>query len=213
MDRAKVSGTLDEGSIPPRSTMQKRQTLDRIIYGRRMRCQRRMYASADGRKEEVILINPKETFKEDVDHYLSYKKTTFCTFFTKIKFWDTESEYARQGRKAAERLKEFIRVFMIDNRKDLNKSSLLSQIELDLKAGIQVYLCWYRDVVKEVPEPDFGTWDNKFLCIVCNDKQGEIKYIKMSNRREEIKKALRWKKIIMAKAKKVISINDVKNYD
>jgi hypothetical protein len=71
-----------------------------------------------------------------------------------------------EARQAAQRIKDFTRVFIIADPRDLDKPSLLEQIKLDKQAGIQVYLCNLEDIQGKVEELDFGIWDDEYICMV-----------------------------------------------
>ncbi|MBI3955130.1 serine hydrolase family protein, partial [Candidatus Gottesmanbacteria bacterium] len=103
-----------------------------------------------GKSEEVIYLDPKEVRDEGIFHFRNLTKSGFCTFFTGLDFWNTQSNYMEEARKAAKRVKNLTRVFIVEKPTDLKKSQLIKQIKLDLEAGIQVYLLPYRDLPKEV---------------------------------------------------------------
>lgn len=125
--------------------------LDYIVYHRLIASKRKFSIAQNGQKEAVVFVKPDKAFEPGIQHFSSYKKKSFSTFFTGIGLWDTESEYYKQGRKAAKKLKEFIRVFIVHKLSDLRKPTLIEQIKLDLQAGIKTYLCLYQDVKDKIP--------------------------------------------------------------
>jgi len=57
-------------------------------------------------------------------------------------------------------------------------------------------------IENEITEPDFGIWDDEYLCIV-PISGGRINKVKLSSRIEDIKEAKKWQKLILEKAKKI----------
>jgi len=178
--------------------------LDLSLYQRYLDHRQKLYALdyVKDKNEEIIYIDPKEVFDEGVFHFRNLQSGGFCTFYTALKFWDTQSKYYEEARKAARRVKNLTRVFIIDKLDDLKSTKLLNQIKLDIEAGIKVYLCRYRDIENEITEPDFGIWDDEYLCIV-PISGGRINKVKLSSRIEDIKEAKKWQKLILDKAKKI----------
>ena len=142
--------------------------------------------------EQTVFVPPEKAFAKNIYHFHSYKRKTFSTFFTGLAFWDTQADYYKQGSEAAKKLNEFIRVFLVDKISDLQKPVLREQINLDYKAGIKIYLCKYTDVQKYLPDPDFGYWDDKYLCIVPFVKDNAIDNIRITDKKTEINKAQKW---------------------
>jgi len=166
---------------------------------------------AKGKHEEVIYLKSSDIFDEGMFHFRNIKKSGFCTFFTGLNnVWDAQQEYYKEARKAAKRVKEFIRVFVINKISDCNSQSFRNHIDLDLKSGIKIYLVMYEDIRNDTEEPDFGIWDNEYLCIVKNTKTTEVK---LSSRKVDIKKALVWKNNILSKATLILnSTTDIDNF-
>jgi hypothetical protein len=189
--------------------------LDLSLYQQYLTHRKDLYAIdyIKNKSDEVVYLKSRDVFDEGTFHFRNLKKDGFCTFFTGIKLWDTQSTYMKEARKAAKRVKDLTRVFIINKLSDLKRPRLIEQIRLDITAGIKVYLCLYGNVRKSIPEPDFGIWDNDYLCIVNFDRRNRIKEIKLDSRRKEIKEALEWKKIILKNAVRIYNINtDINNF-
>lgn len=181
------------------------------LYQRYLAHRKALYAVGyvKGRSEEVIYLKPDEVFDEGVFHFRNLQKSGFCTFYTGFnKFWDVHGKYYEEARKAARRVKNFTRIFIIDRLPDLNSELLRKQIGIDLKAGVNVYLCMFGNIRSLAPEPDFGIWDDSYLCVV-RGRKGKVSGIKLSSRKKDIEEARRWGRIIMGKAEKINSLSDI----
>ena len=123
--------------------------IDLSLYQRYLEHRRELYEVpyVRSKSEEVIYLEPDEVFAEGVFHFRNLRREGFCTFFTGTKFWDTQSKYMEEARKAAGRV-ELARVFVVDKVSDLERPILLEQIKLDMAAGIGVYLCMWEDIMK-----------------------------------------------------------------
>jgi len=174
--------------------------LDLTLYQRYLEHRQDIFAINyfKGKHEEEIYLKPEEIFDEGLFHFRNLSTKGFCTFFTGLKFWDAHGPYYEESRKAAKRIKEFVRVYVVDKLSDLNRQILLKQIELDLQAGIKVYFIMSRDI-QDIPESDFGIWDKDYVCVVRFDKNKQIE-VKLSSRKKEIIEAEKWKKIILKRA-------------
>jgi len=95
---------------------------------------------------------------------------------------------------------------MVNQLTDLDKPLLKEQIELDVKAGIKVYLCLADEVKDEVPELDFGIWDEEYLCIV-RLKDNKYVQVKLSSRKKDIEDALGWRRLILSRAMRVKNVD------
>lgn len=182
--------------------------LDLTLYQKYLAHRKEIF-SADafkGKSEEVIYLKPEEVFDEGLFHFRNLRNEGFCTFFTALKFWDSQGKYYEEARKAARRVKNFTRVFIVDRISDLTNENLLQQINLDSKAGISVYFCLFDDIKNLVEEPDFGLWDNNYLCVVSIKKGRNVGEIQLSGRSVDIKKANEWKKIILKKSTEIKNI-------
>ncbi|HLE07093.1 MAG TPA: alpha/beta hydrolase [archaeon] len=185
--------------------------LDLSLYQKYLAHRRELYSVPyiNGKGEEIIFLDPKEVFEEGVFHFRNLRQEGFCTFLTSLKFWDTQSKYMEEARKAAMRIK-LIRVFIIDKISDLKRSNILKQIILDMEAGINVYFCILSQIEGKTGEIDFGIWDNDYLCAVHYDKRGGINEVKLTSRAKDIEEALKWKNIILKKAVRIKSEKDIK---
>lgn len=183
--------------------------IDLPLYQRYLAHRRELYVVdyIEGKSEEVVFLKPGEVFDEGVFHFRNLQHEGFCTFYTGFnKFWNTQSKYYEEARKAAKRVKNFTRVFIIDSMDDLKNPHLLEQIKLDIASGIHVYVCRFSDIKNVVPEPDFGIWDNDYLCVVRGSGKG-VHEIRLSSRRKEIEEAHHWEKKILAKAKQIKNVD------
>lgn len=160
-----------------------------------------------GKSEEIIYLDPKEVRDEGIFHFRNLSKSGFCTFFTGLDFWDTQSKYMEEARYAAKRIKNLTRVFIVENPADLKKTQLVKQIKLDLEAGILVYLLPYKDLPKEVTDPDFGIWDEDYICKICFDKNRKVNVVKLSSRKQDIEEGKKWMQKILSKATRISAID------
>lgn len=188
--------------------------LNLSLYQRYLAHRRELYTIdyTKGKSEEVIYLQPGEVFDEGRFHFRNLRREGFCTFFTAVSFWDTQAKYYQEARRAARRVKQFTRVFVVNKISDLKKKLLLKQIKLDIEAGIKAYLVMYKDIKELNCEPDFGIWDNDYLCIVKIDKNSQVE-VKLSSRKSDIKKAQEWKKEILKRATRIYnSSKDIKKF-
>ena len=118
----------------------------------------------------------------------------------------------QEARLAAKRVQEFIRVFIIDKQSDLNNPALRKQIELDLAAGIQVYVCRASDISAKVKELDFGVWDDDYVCTVRSNNTGKVEEVELNSRQKDIKTALQWKTEILRHSMLIKNLRDFENY-
>src|SRR3990167_4606172 len=164
--------------------------MDLSLYQKYLAHRRELYAIdyINPKSEEVGYLEPHEVFDEGVFKFRNLKQEGFCTFLTSLKFWDTQSKYMEEARKAAMRIK-LIRVFIIDKISDLKRSNILKQIILDMEAGINVYFCILSQIEGKTGEIDFGIWDNDYLCAVHYDKRGGINEVKLTSRAKDIEEA------------------------
>lgn len=189
--------------------------LDLSLYQRYLDHRRELFAVdyTKGKTEEVIYIKPEEVFDEGIFHFRNLQKGGFCTFYTGLKFWDTQNLYFQEARKAAKRLRNITRVFVVEKLADLERSRLLEQIRLDIKGGLTVYLCMLDDLKGQIGELDFGIWDDDYLCIVSFDRNKKVNEIKLSSRKKDIQKGMQWKEYILDKAVRIRSTEkDVQSF-
>ncbi len=164
-------------------------------------------------KERVLYLKPEDIFDEGRFHFTHVKRYGYCNFLTGIPDWNPNNSYYNDARKAAKRIKDFTRVFLVQNLSDLKRSVLIKQIELDLEAGIKVYLCMFNDINYEVKDPDFGMWDKDYLCTIHYGLDKNMKEIILCSKSEEIDKAEKWRDYILEKATRINnSIEDVESF-
>jgi predicted alpha/beta hydrolase family esterase len=162
-----------------------------------------------------VTLSTKDVTDEGVFHFRNLKKSGFCTYLSSFEFWDTTEQYYEDGRKAAKRVKDFTRVFVIEDAKHLERKGLLSVMQKDIEAGINVMFCWAKDIEKDVPYLDFGIWDEDYLCIVKYDKvdKSQATEVELNSKESEMTLALEWKKYILSKSMKVVDLEkDVKRF-
>lgn len=162
--------------------------------------------------EEVIYLNPKDVFGYGKFQFRNLAKSGFCTFITSNNDFDPESVYMIEARKTAERIKNITRVFIISHPSDLKRNELLKQIELDLKAGIKIYFCPLESVIKKVKEPDFGIWDDDYVCYVSFDKNNVATEVRLSSRKTDLKTTFKWKKIVLDKSFRITNANQINDF-
>ena len=187
--------------------------IDLSLYQRYLEYRNNLYMfdHSKAKYEEVIYIDPTEVFTEGSFKFKNLRKGGFCTFFTALKFWDTQARYYQEARQAAHRI-PLTRVFVISQISDLNRENLNNQIKLDLENNIKVFLVMNEDIKDKIPTPDFGIWDDEYVCIIGFDDNNKIKGIKLSSRKEDLKKALVWQKIITNHAKRIKKLSDTKKF-
>jgi len=178
--------------------------LDLSLYQKYLAHRKELYAIdyIDPKSEEVLYLEPKEVFDEGVFKFRNLRREGFCTFLTSLRFWDTQAAYYQQARLAAKRIKNFKRVFIVNKISDLKRARLLTHIKLDVESGIDIFLVMLKDIQNITPEPDFGIWDNDYLCIVRYDKDKQVE-VKLSSRKKDIEEALGWKKKILKIATRI----------
>lgn len=177
--------------------------LDLSLYQRYLDHRKELFATNyfKGRHEEVVYLSPEEIFDEGLFHFRNLGMRGFCTFPTSTKFWDTQGKYFKEARRAAKRIKNFIRVFIVQKLTDLRRPIILEHINLDLKADMTIYLCAHKKI-NDLPELDFGLWDNDYLCVV--HSKNETPYeVKLSSRKQDIVLAEKWMKLILNNSVKI----------
>lgn len=186
--------------------------IDLSLYQRYLEHRKDLFATTyfKGKQEEVVYLHPEEIFEEGRFHFRNLLNKGFCTFLTSLEFWNTQGSYYEEARKAAQRVKEFIRVFVVDQIKNFNNPLLIKHVQLDLSAGIQVYFVMRKEI-SSIPEPDFGIWDKDYLCVVSYKENKQIE-VKLSSRKKDINEAEKWKSIIMKKAIKIMNDRDIQAF-
>lgn len=170
---------------------------------------------AGNRTEEVIYLNPKDVFAYGRFQFRNLEDNGFCTFLTPNNEFDPDSIYMQEARKAAKRIKhKLIRVFIIADIDHLEIPEIRKQIKLDLENGIDIRLCMYdKEIKQKVREPDFGIWDDDYVCYVSYDKNHVSQEVRLSSRKTDMAEAKKWEKIIMKKAVKISNTTaDIENF-
>lgn len=161
----------------------------------------------------IIHLKPEYLDDEGNFHFLNLQKNGFATFLSGTKNWDPHSKYFEDGRKAAKRLKYLIRVILIEKLSDLKRLLLLEQIKADVNGGIKIYMCMLDDIKQYGQEPDFGIWDEDYVCIILYDKKGSMKEFILDSQKNTLKNALNWKSIILKKSLHILNpASDIKRF-
>lgn len=185
--------------------------LDLTLYQRYLEHRRNLYSLeyVRSKPEGVIKLKPEEILDEGVFHFRHLQREGFCTFFTRLMAWDPKGRYYEDARAAAKRIKKFTRVFIVEKPSDIKRETLREQIELDLKAGIAVYICRYGAIKGNVQEPDFGIWDDDYVCIIRYTPRGTMKEIELNSTREGLARANKWKRAVLTHARRIYSLDDL----
>jgi predicted alpha/beta hydrolase family esterase len=159
--------------------------------------------------EEIIYLKANEIFDEGIFKFRNLKKHGFCTLFTKTKFWDTQSLYLSECRKAAKRMKDLTRVFVVSDVSELSRPLLREQVNLDIKSDVRVYFVMESDINKVTDQPDFGVWDYEYLCTVDPNSNEAT----LSSRKQDIEKGRKWENLILKSASRIQNIDlDIDNF-
>ena len=187
--------------------------LDLSLYQKYLAHRSELYAIpyVKGKSEEIVYLNPGEVINEGVFHFRNLRKEGFCTLYTAASFWDPESVYMQEARKAAARV-QLTRVLIVKKPAELRNSEARKQVALDLAAGIRVYLCHFDDIRRSVAEPDFGIWDGEYVCTVSFDMDGKASSIRMSSRKADLIRAGKWKEEILRIAVEIRNAGDVAGF-
>ena len=158
--------------------------------------------------EEIIYLKANEIYDEGIFKFRNLTKSGFCTLLTSMKIWDTQSIYMKASRAASKRIKNITRIYVIDKFSDLKRRLLKRQLNLDLQSEIKVYFIMLRDIKDITKHPDFGLWDNEYLCTVDNEK-----YAKLSSRKIDIERGKKWSREILKRATRIIDPKkDIKKF-
>ncbi len=184
--------------------------LDLSLYQKYIDHRRELFCVdyAKNNSEEIIYLKPEDVFDEGIFHFRNLRKGGFCTFYTGTTFWDTQSKYMQEARKAAKRTKNVTRVYVVESPENLKRPLLMEQIKLDIEGGVKVYLCKLSDLDSSVEEPDFGIWDEDYVCVVKFNKAKKAEEIRLSSRNKDIQKALMWQKLILEKSVKISNLKE-----
>ncbi len=150
----------------------------------------------------TIHLSPGEIFDEGRFKFRNLKYGGVCTFMSGLINWDPENFYSKEGRIAAKRT-DFKRVFLVEKLSDLSRPLLLKQMKLDIEGGIKVYLCDFNKVKDKLPNPDFGVWDDEYVCIVHYTEGKEETDIILDGRNPKLQEAKRWRDLVMSKAVRI----------
>lgn len=161
----------------------------------------------------VIHLKPEDLNDEGNFHFRNLKRSGFATFMSGLKKWDPHSRYFEDGREAAKRLQNLTRVVLVEKISDLKKAVLIEQIKADIKGKIQVYLCMLDDIKQFGTEPDFGVWDDDYVCTIYYDKQRNVREFVLNSEKETLQNAIKWKSIILKKALRIYdTTSDIKQF-
>lgn len=159
--------------------------------------------------EEVIYLKANEIFDEGIFKFRNLKKHGFCTLFTKTEFWDTQSLYMNECRRAAKRMGDVTRVFVVSNLSELSRPLLREQVNLDINSDVKVYFVMESDIIKITKHPDFGVWDYEYLCTVDPDSNEA----QLSSRKQDIEQGRVWEEKILKVATKIKdSTTDIQHF-
>lgn len=189
--------------------------LDFSLYQRYLAHRKERYATdyIRGKDKKKIKLKPEDIFDEGRFHFSQLKREGFCTFLSGLDQWNPHNRYYEDGRRAAIRMKNFTRVILVEKLSDLKKPLLIEQIELDLNAGVKIYLCMFSKITKFVEEPDFGIWDSDYLCIIKYNKGKEMNEIVLSSKHVDLEKAQEWRKLILENATEIFNVRkDIEDF-
>ncbi len=156
-------------------------------------------------EQGVVTLDAQSAFADKLFTFHDVKNEGFATQFTGfVDVYEPHSQYMESSREAAKRMNNFIRVILVEKTKDLNNPDWKEQIETDMQSGIKIYLCRYDDVKENIPEPDFGIWDNHHVVIGKFDwKTRKMQKVVADNSTDAVKKAQKWQKTIMKHSTRV----------
>lgn len=188
--------------------------LDLSLYRRYIQHLSERFASdylKKNRKLEIHL-DPGDIFDEAKFHFENLHYKGFCTFWSDLPDLDPENQYYKDCRRAAQRIKNLTRVVMVKNISDLERPVLIKQIGLDLKAGINIYLCMFEAIKDEVKDPDFGIWDTDYLCTIHYDSEKHMTETVLSSKEDDLTRAKEWEQYILSRAFRIRKIGDIRKF-
>ncbi len=186
--------------------------IDLSLYQRYLEHRRELFAVQyiKGKTEEVIYLDPTHAVQDEgLFHFRNLRTEGFCTFLTGTDFWEAQSLYMQEARKAAKRMRNLTRVFVVSDISDLKKEKMRNQIKLDIEGGIKVYFCMLKDITEKVKSPDFGIWDSDYRCLVLFGKDCKPINVELSSRKKDIELANKWKAEVLKKSTKAEQISDL----
>lgn len=154
-----------------------------------------------------VHLPPEEIFNEGRFKYRNLKYGGFCTFRSGEKNWNPFDVYYIECRKAAKRTKNITRVYMVENINDLQRTILRTQMKADLEGGVHVMLCPFDKIKDGLKEPDFGIWDDEYICFVHYSISGHAEDIILDGRPEIVKLAQDEEKFVRKFATEVTDVD------
>ena len=159
----------------------------------------------------VLNIQPEDIMDEGIYHFTNLKKSGFATFYLGIiDFWDPDSRYMNECRQAAKRTGDITRVFILDSHSKVDNNVFRRQLQLDLDSGIKVFVCRFEDIKSFTPNPDFGIWDDEYVCTVKFNKSNEIEQVEMNSLEDHINEMKEIAQKILKKSVKIEEFEDLK---
>lgn len=153
-----------------------------------------------------VHLAPEEIFNEGRFKFRYLKHDGFCTFRSGEKNWNPFDVYYSECRKAAKRTKNVTRVYMVEKVNDLKRQILRTQMKADLEGGVYVMLCPFDKIKDSLQEPDFGIWDDEYICFIHYHPDKRMEEIILDGRPHTIKMVQKEKEIVQ---KFSIPITDV----
>lgn len=185
--------------------------LDLSLYQHYLKYRAQYEAVKSARKGDFksIRFPFEDVVDEGIFHFKYLKRSGFATFMSSFKVWDTEDKYFDDARIAAQRVKDFKRVFVAESPKDFRRKKLRELIQKDIESGIQAYICAIDDIRFDMPYLDFGIWDEEYVCIVdYYDVDGKGHEVELNSQKDVLKKAKVWKELILKNSKRLKNAYD-----
>lgn len=153
-----------------------------------------------------VHLPPEEIFNEGRFKFKNLKYGGYCTFRSWEKNWNPFDIYYTECRKAAKRTNAITRVYMVGKIADLQRPILRTQMKADLEGGVHVKICPFEKIRDDLKEPDFGIWDDEYICFVHYTPTGVTEDIILDGRKETIHLAKQERKLVDSFS---VSIKDV----
>lgn len=144
-----------------------------------------------------VILDPKDVTDEGVFHFKNLKRSGFCTYLSGSELFESSDKYLQDGRIAAQRVKDFTRVFVIEDKAHLKRESLLKVMREDFNAGIQIRLVDNEVIKDKIPYTDFGIWDEDYVCIIKYEDKNNPVEVELNSKELLMQEALKWKKIVI----------------